>query len=644
MTARRRPVLVLATVALLLPVAVAVAANRPAARHATCAPARHAGGEWRSYGHDLSNTRSQPAEHTLTTTMVPTLHKAFAFSAADAGGDGDFTGTPVIADGCLFIASTTGWVFAANADTGQPVWSSLVAKGDEITSTPFVGEGQVFVAVGRTGAPYVASLDERTGAVRWRTVTDRQKGADAYGSPVVFDGALFEGVSGGSAELSNENERYAFQGGYVLIETRGRHAGRILKKVYTVQRPSKQAKQGGATVWSTPAVDVRDKVAFVGTGNPFHPQTDTPHADAILKIDLDRHSRRFGDIIGVYDGTPEEYQTAAQQLPCVDIPGNPAPYYPQGAGACGDMDLDFGASPNLVRAGGRLLVGAGQKSGYYHLVDARTMKGVWHTLVGPPSSLGGIVGSTAYDGKAIYGPITLGGYLWSLDRATGMQRWAAPVADGAHWGDPVAVADGVVYSVGLTGFLDAYDAGTGVPLLHHWMGADVASGDLAASWGGVSIARNTVYASIGMTGLANGYVIGYRAGAPLGGAPTQPSRLQTAPGAAPTVLAGPQAQSYGYLTPYLVVQKGGALQFANFDLVRHNVVQDPSADHVARRTKASWCSRWQVRHHSCPLFWSRLIGVNASEPVLGVSGLKPGTYTFYCTLHPGMRGKLLVTG
>ena len=30
------------------------------------------------------------------------------------------------------------------------------------------------------------------------------------------------------------------------------------------------------------------------------------------------------------------------------------------------------------------------------------------------------------------------------------------------------------------------------------------------------------------------------------------------------------------------------------------------------------------------------------EEVVGVSSLKPGTYSFFCSLHPGMKGKLVV--
>jgi hypothetical protein len=65
-------------------------------------------------------------------------------------------------------------------------------------------------------------------------------------------------------------------------------------------------------------------------------------------------------------------------------------------------------------------------------------------------------------------------------------------------------------------------------------------------------------------------------------------------------------------------------------------------DHVWRTTKASWCSKTQVRRHQCPLFWSPLVGLNQRTQVLGVGTLSPGTYSFYCTLHPGMKGKLIV--
>ena len=112
----------------------------------------------------------------------------------------------------------------------------------------------------------------------------------------------------------------------------------------------------------------------------------------------------------------------------------------------------------------------------------------------------------------IFGPNTLGGYLWGIDRDSGTNKWFGPVADGAHWGNPVSTANGVVYTTSLTGFLLGYEASTGAPLLAAPMVAGDQSGDPKLSWAGVAIARNTVYAAVGMTGLPNGYVVAYRPG------------------------------------------------------------------------------------------------------------------------------------
>src|SRR3954470_10777505 len=208
-----------------------------------CAPVAHAGGEWRSYGGNYSNTRNQTLEKTITPITATTLKPAFVFSAAKAGGTGDFTGTPIIADGCMFMGSNAGYVFAANADTGAPVWTTkLPGDGDGITASVNVTDGVVYAAVSRIGSPYVIALDEATGAIKWSTQIDNQVGADDYGSPVIFDGVLFEGVSGGSAELGDQSDRYAFQGAFVLIETRndpanGVVAGTILKKTHTGHPP-----------------------------------------------------------------------------------------------------------------------------------------------------------------------------------------------------------------------------------------------------------------------------------------------------------------------------------------------------------------------------------------------------------------------
>ena len=650
---------------LVLSVAALALLAAPAAQAATkelpgCAPRKSAGGEWRSFGHDNANTRSQPNEKVISPGDAPTLTSAWVFSSVANGGAGDFTGTPVVTDGCMYMASTRGWVFAVNADSGKLVWKAQLPYGGSANNTVGIYDrtvprkpkrrkrkwtkaGTLYVAATRTQksegcppgdpciGPYVAAFDQKTGKLAFATPSiDSQPGADVYGSPVFHNGLLLMGVSGGSAELGDEADRYAFQGSMNFIDTRN---GRVLKKTWTIHAPKAPDDEfAGAGVWSTPAIDHEGQVAYAGTSNPFKPQAEHPYANSVVKYDINRRSPRFGQIIGHYKGNVDEYFPGLSEAPCYDIPGNAPPYYPQGIGACGDIDLDFGASPNLFKdEKGRKLVGAGQKSGVYHVFDAKTMEPVWKQVVGPAGALGGVVGSTAYDGKSVYGPITAPGYLWSLDAKGGSHRWFGPIADGAHWGPPVAVANGLVYSVDFSGFLDVFDARSGVLLVRRPLALG-GGGPQSISWAGVSIARNTVYAAVGVLGLADGFVVAFRPGSPAdlvadvretpgggggGGGPSAP--------AGPSIAAGPGAASVGYATPVMVTQVGGPLSFLNLDVVQHDVVAEEKGP------------------DGRPVFSTKLIGLGETAPVEGLDKVQAGgSYPFYCSLHPGMRGTLSV--
>ena len=109
----------------------------------------------------------------------------------------------------------------------------------------------------------------------------------------------------------------------------------------------------------------------------------------------------------------------------------------------------------------------------------------------------------------------------------------------------------------------------------------------------------------------------------------------------PVIVSGAVGQFYGYLTPAMVVQSGGELTYANFDIVQHDVVQDVKVDGVFNKKKDKWCKGYG--RGECPLFWSPRVGLGETVPVEGLKNLEPGQiYTFFCTLHPGMKGKLAV--
>jgi polyvinyl alcohol dehydrogenase (cytochrome) len=504
--------------------AMTVVPGTSAGAKASCAPAKHPGGEWRSLPGSYDGHRNQKAEKTIGVQEAISLAPEWTFSANDATGvaTNEITGYPIVADGCIYVGSSTGqqtpgYAFALNADTGELVWKTKFSHG--IYGSMAVEDDRVYTFVSQHGdlkekkGPYVAAMDQDTGKVLWETIIDTQDGSDAVSSPVVYEGLVWVGLSGTAAEVEEEGDRLAFQGNYVILDA---DTGKMLKKTYTI--PEKLWKKGyaGGAIWSTLAIDEETKYGYAGTGNPFNYDSEHKRTNAVLKIDMDRSRSTFGGIVDSYKGDVEEYfPQVAENFSCDE--NDPIGFFMAGL-ECGRLDVDFGATANIFELDGRTVVGVGQKSGVYHVMDAKTMKPVWKTVVGIPSAVGGIVGSTAFDGENVYGPHTVGGYMWSVD-SSGLQRWVSPFADGIHWGPPATYANGVVYSVDFKGNLVGMDAATGAQILNYPMLPETAP-DLPNTWGGVSVARNTVYATLGVGitsagfgSVPSGYVIAFRPGA-----------------------------------------------------------------------------------------------------------------------------------
>jgi polyvinyl alcohol dehydrogenase (cytochrome) len=519
-------------------------ASSPAGAHdVDCASEGRPGGEWRQFGNQVEGDRTQSDEFFIGATRAARLHPAWTFDAnrGSLTTNNEITGYPIVADGCVYVGSSTGfqtagWLFALNADSGELVWRKRLDRG--VYSTVAVAHGAVYAFVSKVklqgdaqiGGPYVVAVDQFSGQEIWRTTVDYQIGSDAVSSPIVYDGMVWVGVSATAAEVT-EGDRGTFQGSFVLLDAL---TGEIIRKTYTIPEAQWEDGFAGAAQWGTIAIDAATGFGYEGTGNPFNYDFEHERTNAVIKIDLARArdpegkpvpstvitNPRFAEIVGVYKGDVEEYYPdLTGVIPCGEVEDI------SGAFAlgieCARLDLDFGAQPNIFTLpDGRSVVGIGQKSGVYHVFDASTMQPVWKSVVGVPSPVGGIVGSAAYDGETIYGPHTIGGYIFSLDAADGALNWASPTADGVHWGPPVVFANHVLYTVDLKGFLDAYDADTGAPLLHMpmFVGADTHA-DPTFSWGGTTVARNTVYASVGVglsstelpnSSLPNGFVIAYR--------------------------------------------------------------------------------------------------------------------------------------
>lgn len=462
------------------------------------------GGEWRSFGRDLSNTRTQSDEHRLVASQLDDngaahLEKSWAFATTPAGVPGNFQSTPVVADGCVYLGTSAGSIVALNADTGAIAWAKPVATSGllgGIFGVSVPGDGRVYANVSGTGGPFAVALDQATGDPVWQSEPiETAAGYYTNASAVVFDEVMIVGISGSEGDATQ-------RGSVAFIDTAD---GSLITKTYIIPDADFASGFGGGGIWSTAVVDTEGKYAYVGAGNPYGP-LEHRYTNAILKLDVDRARPTFGAIVDAYKGNTDQYYpplTALAKTPaCTTAVPATVDYL-----HCGQIDLDFGASPNLFRtSSGELTVGVLQKSGVFHAAFTDTMQQAWSSLVGAPCALCN-ASSSASDGTTIYAVGTPGGVLIALDVDSGSYKWTTPLADGVHY-QGVTVANGVVYVVDTKGSLSTFDAATGAPVFVRSMSAD--AGDACASLsGGVAVARGRVYAVCDIGAGGGGWVISY---------------------------------------------------------------------------------------------------------------------------------------
>ncbi len=101
--------------------------------------------------------------------------------------------------------------------------------------------------------------------------------------------------------------------------------------------------------------------------------------------------------------------------------------------------------------------------------------------------------------------------------------------------------------------------------------------------------------------------------------------------------SGPGSYAVGWTAPVIVVPQNAQLTYVNLDVAYHDVV----ADKVYGSDTQPWCDGLPAG--KCPLFWSQLIGLSKTTPVLGLDATTPGRiYPFVCSIHRNMTGTLVV--
>ncbi len=438
-----------------LPLIVALAQSKK--------PAASGSHDWPAFGRDISGSHHNPDETALTPATVANLKVKWIFET-----QGDVSGQPIVIDGVIYFGSWDGKEYAVNARTGQKIWEFDCSQSSR--SAAAYNNGTLYFG-DITGNFY--ALEAKSGALKWKKRVDPHPNAVATSSPIFYHGRIYLGAASHEEGAMLRKRDYVcctFRGSVVSYDAAtGDEVWRwyVLPAPATDQGMDKGGKKkvmgpSGGAVWSTVSLDPAAKRLFVTTGNQYTGPADQ-HANAIVALDLNT-----GKEVWTYQAIPRDIWN----FDCRNTPD------------CDDLDVDFGTAPVFFKgAGGKRLLGAGQKSGWLYAVDPTNGKLAWKTEVGPGGKLGGIEFGLASDGERVYAAISnvpKQGSVSALDGATGKILWQTPSPDGkANFGLITVTGTGnnrLVWAGSAGGFIRAYDAGSGKILWEYDTGGAVGGG------------------------------------------------------------------------------------------------------------------------------------------------------------------------
>jgi polyvinyl alcohol dehydrogenase (cytochrome) len=483
---------------------------------ATQVLASSSGHDWPMIGHDPANTRNQPFEHKIKPSNVSRLAPKWVATTT-----GDVSATPAVVKGAVYFGDFGGTLWKLDADTGATIWSHSVPDytgfaGDYARTSPSVIGRTLVVGIIKgspNAGPNMLGIDTRTGALRWKTQIHADPRAAMTGSPTLVGNMVITGVSANGAGGATST----FRGAIVALDAQ---TGEILWRTYSVpDNGGVPTGYAGATMFSPPAVDVSLGLVYGTFGQAYRKPASVDACNAAAPGGFSESCEQPGAYwksIVAFDlktGAPQwSYRVFGHepwQRACGDRPPQVKGCAPETDGENWDLG---GSGANVFRLKinhhWRDVVGVGEKSGVYIVLDAETGAFIWNSLVGPGGDQGGMNWGTAYDGDRIYvsitnqhnvpyqltqggvtsGPFVTGGSWAALDPATGTILWQVGDPVGAYDLAPVTSANGVVYASSMPQTGDqmfALDGETGEILWRYAAGSSVNSGP--------SVVDGTVY-------------------------------------------------------------------------------------------------------------------------------------------------------
>ena len=497
--------------------------------------------QWNGWGRSPDNTRYQP-EPAIRASDVAKLALKWAYGYPS----GAEFGQPTVVDERLFVTSSTGRVYSLDSKTGCTYWTYDSAAGSRTAVT--IGElARARVAAlprklkrtlahldvikapsaaffgDDTGAVY--ALDAQKGTLLWKTQVDTHPLARIVGAPTLYGDHLYVAVSS-TEDTAAADPSYSccsFRGSVVALDIA---SGRTLWKSYTVleePQPTRKNNAGiqefgpaGAAVSSSPTIDAKRNVVYVGTGSS-PTGLEQSLTDAVVAFDLADGKLRWVKQLVRPDAGPAGAGFSSPPVLRTLATGNQVLLAGQKSGVVYGLDPDHGGEILWqTKIGDIAAVASG---------DASAITSV----VGPPGvagSPGGVAWGSAADHRSLYvavsgalaQPPNAGGSLTALDMTTGAARWhTASPEPACAWTDhncshaqaqAITVMPGSAFSGSMDGHLRAYSTIDGKILWDFDTAKDFqtkngikASGG-PLDHGGATIVNGTVYVNSGNALLA----------------------------------------------------------------------------------------------------------------------------------------------
>ena len=378
------------------------------------------------WGYDDRNSRWQ-RDTSIDADNVDTLRLKWAFAVPNVS---QMRSQPAVAADAVFLPTMAGELYALDRETGCIKWT-YSAERPLRTSVTLGGIGDRGVLfVGDQGTA-IHAIDAQTGEAIWRSEVGVFDASMSTGAPVQHGNRIYVPISAFDVALAMRPS-YECCKSHGAVRALDAVTGEILWTAHMTEdaKPTYKNSLGvqmwgpsGAPVWTTPAIDAKRGVLYVGTGeNTSSPATEM--SDAIVAIALDDGAIRWH-----FQGTAND----AFNMACGRRAG---PNCPKENGP----DFDFGASVIIAKdTKGKDVLLAGQKSGDVYALDPDGAGALrWQRRIGTGSALGGVHWGIAADDTQVYVPIADPPFLgakaspgiWALRIDDGTDAWSYPTVRG----------------------------------------------------------------------------------------------------------------------------------------------------------------------------------------------------------------------